>query len=407
MPSSRARPPLLPTLALLPILAALAGCGAEGDGSPSSTSTSSGTDVCADLRDECFGAQSICVTTGGAPACEACPPAHYATREDRCEPIPGTAHTHEFAEFTVKSGEEVLGLCQSWTLNNAEELWVNAVELTQDESSHHSNWTFVPDDEFEGPDGVWHCKERNYNQLTAALSGGVIYAQSTQTEHEVQKFPNGAAVRIPPYSRIIGDVHLLNTTSEDITGTLTLTLYSLPAKDVTIKLAPFHLTYDGLAIPPQADSRFTGRCKLDNKFGSGGFKMDIYYILPHYHARGKAYFLDVIGGAKDGERIFEVGAYDGEAHGKYYDPPYSITDAEGLAFGCDFTNPTSETIKWGFGDQEMCENLGFAAADYAFESRVTTAEPEGTDGKTQLFTGACNTISFKWSHDKPGGPGPQ
>jgi hypothetical protein len=409
MPQLRPPSPLRSTLALLPLLAVLAGCDAEstGGGSGGSTSTSSGPDLCADLREECFGAQSICVVTDGAPACQACPAAHYATREDTCEPLPGTPLTHEFAEFTVQSGEEVLGLCQSWTLNNAEELWVNAVVLEQDESSHHSNWTFVPDDKFTGEDGVWPCKDRGYSQLQAALFGGVIYAQSTQTEYEVQKFPNGAAVRIPPYSRIIGDVHLLNTTDADITGNVTLSLYSLPAADVTIKLAPFHLTYDGLSIPPQADSRFTGRCELDSKFGAGGFEMDIYYILPHYHARGKSFFLDVLGGKNDGERIFEVGAYDGESHGKYYDPPYSITDADGLGFGCDFNNPTSETIKWGFGDQEMCETLGFAASEYAFESRVETAEPEGTDGSTQLFTGACSTLAFKWAQDKPGGPGPQ
>lgn len=397
----------LSLLACLPLLAAVGGCTPESS-SPSDTTTTSAPDLCADLREECFGAQSVCVAKDGAAACEECPPAHYATREDTCEKIEGTPLTNEFSEFTVKSGEEILGLCQSWTLNNAEEIWVNAVELTQDESSHHSNWTFVPDDKFTGEDGVWPCKDRDYSQLSAALYGGVIYAQSTQTDHEVQKFPNGAAVRIPPYSRIIGDVHLLNTTDTDITGTATLTLYSIPLSDVGIKLSPFHLTYEGLAIPPQADSRFTGRCKLDKQFGGDGFKMDIYFILPHYHARGKSFFLDVLGGPKDGERIFEVGAYDGEAHGKNYDPPYSITDADGLSFGCDFNNPTSETIKWGFGDQEMCETLGFAASTHAFESSVGAAEPEGTaeDG-TQLFTGQCNTLAFEWSHDKPGGPGPK
>jgi len=62
-------------------------------------------------------------------------------------------------------GEEVLGLCQSWTLNNPEELWVNAVELGQDVASHHSNWTFVPDNLYKGEDGVWPCDERSSRQM--------------------------------------------------------------------------------------------------------------------------------------------------------------------------------------------------------------------------------------------------
>ena len=86
------------------------------------------------------------------------------------------------------------------------------MELEQSEASHHSNWTFVPDDQFTGPDGSWKCKDRGYSQLTAALQGGVLYAQSTQATREVQKFPDGVVVRIPPRSRIISDVHVLNTT---------------------------------------------------------------------------------------------------------------------------------------------------------------------------------------------------
>lgn len=396
------------TLALLPSLAVLAGC-TGADPIDSTPTTSAG--PCDAIRDECLSKQQVCVAPGEEPSCAACPEGHYSDAGTTCEPIPGTAHTNEFAEFTVKSGEEVKGLCQSWTLHNAEELWVNAVELTQDQSSHHSNWTFVPDDKFAGDDGVWPCNERGYSQLEAALYGGVVYAQSTQTPHEVQKFPNSAAVRIPPYSRIIGDVHLLNVTSEDITGTAKLSLYTLPESEVKVKLTPFHLVYHGLDIPPHADSRFTGVCPLDSKFSALGqpFEMDIYFVLPHYHALGKSFFLDVLGGKKDGEPVFRVGPYDGEAHGRAYDPPYRISEddgSEGFTFGCDFTNPRDEYIKYGLGDQEMCEMLGFAGSKVAFEGSVDLAEPAGSDGTTQLFTGPCATLAFEWDHDKPGGTGP-
>ena len=73
----------------------------------------------------------------------------------------------DFAEFSVDPGEEVLGLCQSWTLHNPNEIWVNAVELTQDEASHHSNWLFVPSDKYDGDDGVWDCAERGYTEFDA------------------------------------------------------------------------------------------------------------------------------------------------------------------------------------------------------------------------------------------------
>jgi len=65
---------------------------------------------------------------------------------------------------------------------------------------------------------VWTCTDRQYSQLDAALVGGVLYTQSTQASQELQQFPNSAAVRIPPYSRVIGDIHLLNTGTTTVTG---------------------------------------------------------------------------------------------------------------------------------------------------------------------------------------------
>lgn len=358
------------------------------------------------MLSECLVDQKICAVGPEGPRCEACVEGMYATKAGACEAIGGSPLSNDFDAFTVKGGEEIKGLCQSWTLNNPEELWVNGVELKQDVVSHHSNWTFVPSDQFEGPDGVWPCKDRDYSQFTAALYGGVLYAQSTQAAKEVQKFPNGAAVRIPPFSRIIGDVHLLNTSAADVTGHAKLTLYSLPKADVDVKLVPFHLDYEGLDIPAHASSRFTGSCELAGNFPSGEMNMDMYYVLPHTHAMAKRFFFEVMGGPRDGESLIDLGAFNGEARGQAYDPPVSLLGATGLRFGCEYDNPRDENVGWGFGDQEMCELLGFAKSPIAFESTISAAEPVGEDGSVKLFTAACDTVAFLWDHNKPGGPPP-
>jgi hypothetical protein len=272
----------------------------------------------------CLVNQHACELDGEAARCIPCELGQYATQSGTCAAIDGTPLHHAFSEFETASGEEVLGLCQSWTIGNDEELFVNAVELVQNEGSHHSNWTFVPEDRYEGPDGVWPCDARNDEQLRAALAGGVLYAQSTQAAKEVQKFPDGAVVRIPPRARIIGDVHILNPSDRPIRGRAEMTIYSLDPADVRVRLAPFHLTYDGLDIPP-----------LD------------------------------------------------------------LTGATGLRFGCEFMNPRDESVGWGFGDQEMCEMLGFADMDIVFESRVEEANADGTDGDIRLFTGSCSTLAIR------------
>jgi hypothetical protein len=350
--------------------------------------------------DECRVDQKACLVVEEAPSCVACGTATYAGASGRCEPLEGTALKHEFDLFTTQPGEEVLGLCQSWTLENETDLWINAVELEQNQMSHHSNWTFVPDDAFEGPDGVWDCDERDYDQLSAAVLGGVIYAQSTQASREVQKFPDGAAVRIPARSRIIGDVHLLNVGQEPVTGNAKMTLYAIDEEAAKVKLAPFHMTYDGLDIPPLATSRFHGACELAEGFESATgapLSMKLYYGLPHTHKLGTRFFLQAVGGPRDGEYLLDVVGFNGEARGKLYEPPIDLTGITGLRFGCEFENPREESVGWGFGDQEMCEMLGFIESPLAFESRISEAVEDGVDGDVQVFTSPCETIMLPWA----------
>ncbi len=348
--------------------------------------------------DACAVDQKGCEVAGGVASCVACEAGEHA-EAGACVPIAGEATTHEFAAFTTDPGEEVLGLCQSWTVGNETELFVNAVELVQDEMSHHSNWTFVTDDKYEGPDGVWPCEERGYDQLSAAIAGGVLYAQSTQATHEVQKFPDGAAVRLPPHARIIGDVHLLNVGSEPVTGSVALTLYSIPKDEVQVRLTPFHMTYEGLDLPPRATSRFEGTCELATKFeASTGAPLDmkLYYGLPHTHKLGTRFFLQAVGGPRDGEYLLDVSGFNGEARGRLYEPPVDLTGIDSLRFGCEFENPRDEHVRWGFGDQEMCEMLGFIESPVAFESRVEEATAEGTEGEIQVFSSDCSTLMIPW-----------
>jgi hypothetical protein len=352
--------------------------------------------------------QMACQMQASIASCVPCTAGTYAAESGLCEAIGGTPLSHSFPDNTTPAGGELRGLCRSWTLDNAEELWINAFELEQDELSHHSNWTFVPDDDFDGPDGIWKCSDRNYSQLSAALSGGVIYAQSTQADHEVQKFPGGVAVRIPPFSRIISDIHTLNTTANEVIGNVKITLYGIDVGAVDVKLVPFHVSYEELDIPPQSTSRFSGECEIDSVFQSTAgspFVGQVYYMLPHTHALGTRMFVEAFGGPDGDVSLVDVSGFNGEARGRNYDPPLDLSGHKGLRFGCEFYNPRAESVHWGFDDQEMCEALGFASSPLAFESRISEAKPDGEEDGILKFTGDCNTAAFPWDHEKAGGSG--
>lgn len=347
----------------------------------------------------CLVDQRGCELQAGVATCVTCAAGTRADPAGVCAPIPGTAISHAFPELESGPGEEILGLCRSWTLGNETELWVHAVELQQDEASHHSNWMFVPEGFYDGPDGTWPCAERDYHQLNAALVGGVLYAQSTQAQREVQLFPTGAAIRIPPRARIISDVHILNTTTETVRGNVELAIFTLPREEVTVPLAPFHIDYHALDIPARSHSRFVTECDLAGDFERATgqpMHMRLHYSLPHTHALGTRVFLQAIGGPRDGEMLLDVAGYNGEARGLFYEPPIDLEGITGLRFGCEFMNPRAESVQWGFDDQEMCEMLGFIESVAAFESRVTETTTMRMDGDVQEFSGECGNFIIPW-----------
>ena len=77
--------------------------------------------------------------------------------------------THTFEALPIDVGEEISDVCQSWTLDNDEPIYVSKVRQRNDGAWHHSNWYFVPEEVYPGPDGTWDCNERHFDDVPAAL----------------------------------------------------------------------------------------------------------------------------------------------------------------------------------------------------------------------------------------------
>ena len=330
-----------------------------------------------------------------------------------CDPAAGPcAYAHAFPPIEIAGGEENERLCQSWTLHNPTELWVNAVDFGSDGAYHHSNWFYVPDTELVNPDGFWTCADSGFDELVAALLGGFLFAQSTQITGETQQFPTGAAIRIPPYSRVIGSTHLLNYNDETVQTAANMTIHTIPEPSVTTKLTPFRMTYHDLHIPTGGKSEFSSSCDIANTYANTihqPTKFKLYYVLSHYHSLGSNFRLTVHGGGTDGVNIHERDEnLSSDTMGRAFDPPLELDDIGQLEFGCTFDNMRGAEVGWGIGDQEMCVMAGFAESDMAFDASVGdgTGEMVGVDGDVTKFTGPCNMLAFPWEHDKEGGVGP-
>ncbi len=302
--------------------------------------------------------------------------------------------THQFPDVHVDAGGEIFNLCQSWTLGNSDAINVSEVDLDAGPAWHHSNWVFVPETMYPGDDGIWPCADRNFDESTGALSGGVLYAQSTQVQHESQIFPEGAVVVIPPHSKIVTTTHALNASTQPVDTSLKVTLTGLPPEQVTTRLQPLALEYRPLDLPPHAKSSFTGSCDLSAPLGAGA-TFHFYYVLAHYHNLGTGMSLEATTGATS-QTIFQTDAGIGHPLGKTIDPPFAMDGATGLRFSCTFDNPRDTAVYWGIGDQEMCVLLGFTDSNLTFgggvlqNGSVTGTAPDGTVENS----GPCQIIAL-------------
>jgi len=314
-----------------------------------------------------------------------------------------SAHTltHQMGPWMVGAGAERSSDCESWTLNNDEPLYLSTVEMTASPGMHHSNWFFVPESHYPGPDGTWSCASRNFDQGVASLVGGVFFAQSTQVTHETQQFPPGTAVVIPAHARIIGQLHMLNASPAARAITVGLNVRTLPRSEVRTRLSPFYLEYHPLEITPRGRSQFDVECPIDERarmLTGEPLSMRFFYGLAHYHDLGSRMRVTVVGGPMDGRALYETDARQGESWARTMSPPVDISGARALRLSCVYDNTRSTTVRYGLGAGEMCIWFGFTDSAYQWAGRapasarpmVTTEVRDGVNYNTapctELFT---------------------
>jgi len=296
--------------------------------------------------------------------------------------------SHEFPLLTVGARAEVPDQCMSWTLNNDEPIWVNTVLASNEGAFHHSNWVYVPDTEYVGPDGNWPCAERGFDQVGAAAKGGVFFAQSTQSRTDEQRFPDGVAFQVPAHARVIGQVHLLNLRNEEIDTQIRFDVFGLPEEEIEVRLRSMAFTNLALDIAPQAVTHARMDCSTPDP------TFDVYYVLPHYHELGKTMRVSVVGGPDDGVEIFHSTAAYGDPLGGTLSPSISVHDATHLRVTCEYDNPRDVSVGYGIGDQEMCVVLVYSDSEVqAGGAALANGNAEFVDG-TYVTDAPCISLSL-------------
>jgi hypothetical protein len=305
--------------------------------------------------------------------------------------------SHKFPSIFVPAGEEKDYDCQSWTLDNDEPIYITGVRQTNDGAWHHSNWFFVPEDRF-GDDGTWDCRDENFDMVSAGVFGGVVFAQSTQSLEEVFRFPEGSAVVIPPRSKIVGALHLVNIAAGSIDTSITLEFETAERDDVNVALQPLSYLIYSLAIPPQQESRWRMTCPMDRAYdilGDRAGEFSIHYVLGHYHSWGNYFALDYVYEDGSTRNIIELESVIGDSLGRVVDPPVFADGAAGLKVTCGYNNTTDAPLVWGNNaEDEMCMFLAYVGAPVKVVSWGSQPSEElGMVDGYRTYEAGCGTVT--------------
>jgi hypothetical protein len=336
-----------------------------------------------------------------APVDAAAPPTDTGPRPDAAtwmlDPAPEVNLTHTFPAVVLASGEERLELCQAWTLGNETPIYVDSVTMDAGPGWHHSNWMWVPDDQYVGADGTFPCDQRNFNELLAGLTmgGGVFFAQSTQSTHEVQAFGPGAAYLIPAHARVIGAIHVFNLAAEEVSTALTFTVHGLPSTDVQTLLHGMALDNRNIAIAPHSTTAVEMACNFANAVRPRPLHQHIHYVLPHFHGLATGFELYAVGGPNDGALVFGTSTGIGDPLGMTLDVPFDLTGSTGLRMRCTYDNPAAEAVNWGaHRTDEMCVALAYVDGPVQLVGGATgTATSTTETGGTTLETSSCIAVA--------------
>ncbi len=307
--------------------------------------------------------------------------------------------TFEFGPFALAAGEEVTDKCVQISLDNSDYIYINSVELTTGPGFHHSNWFYVPERTFAGADGTYTCKDRDFNEPVAAIFGGVLFAQSTQTPHEIQKFPDGVVIKIPPHSKIVTQIHLLNATEGALTIAPNIKIVPIAESAVTTTLAGISFQDHALGLPPNKQSKFSVECDLaptHNELFGRDPDFKIYYALAHYHELGTGLTVEAVKPDGTAAVVYTTDTKVGDTLGGLIDPSFDMTGYTKLRVSCSYFNPRQDTVRWGVGDQEMCVFLAFSDSTYNWGGgALESDEPANPTvvGNEMHFSNPCTVFA--------------
>ncbi|HET9137097.1 MAG TPA: hypothetical protein VFO76_10700 [Candidatus Kapabacteria bacterium] len=159
-------------------------------------------------------------------------------------------------------------------------------------------------------------------------------------------FPSGVGLRMKAGSGIDFNTHYVNYTQDTILGECYANLYTMKPSEVQHEAQSLFLYNFDLTLPPHQQTVVHHIFTNDSTTA-----WNVFMLTSHNHAMGTVFQIKIVGGARNGELVYESHDWDHPAI-TMYSTPIVINPGEGLESIVTYNNTTDEMINFGLTSKD-------------------------------------------------------
>jgi len=159
----------------------------------------------------------------------------------------------------------------------------------------------------------------------------------TQTSDYV--FPPGVALRLPASMSIDMNVHYVNRTASEIPGEGYANLYTIPLAQVQKVAHTLNMANTSFSLP-------AGKETTVEKTFTVSQPTTVFMLTSHMHMLGKRFQIKIVGGARDGELVYESTDWE-HPQTITFTTPIVLQAGQGLKSVITWNNTMNHVVTFG------------------------------------------------------------
>lgn len=232
-------------------------------------------------------------------------------------------------------------------VGNATELYINRIQSRMRPGSHHFilyDFKSLNNLPAEGQVRDLRNADGTSNLLTFLSMQNHVFWAGTQTQEHDYAFPEGVALRIPPNYSFDFNSHYVNKTAGKIPGEVYVNLYKLDKAKVKIVANSLNLANESFNLP-------AGQRTVQTKTFKFTKATKVLMLTSHTHKLGEKFVIKIVGGARDGEVVYESTDWEHPLI-KTFTQPLEFKAGEGLMSEVTYNNNTTKAVRFGLTSED-------------------------------------------------------